>query len=148
MTDRSPLLGPVAVVVQVLIVLDMSVTFTGIIGNWGVEANPLFAFFIQFGTYAMLGAMVGYIILVWVIIYSSPRWLRAIELGALTALHTYGVLTWITVLFVPELSVIFTPFWVSVFVSAIASIATMFAYVRFGSGSPTTAPENIEYNVR
>ncbi|MFW5973960.1 MAG: DUF5658 family protein [Natrialbaceae archaeon] len=85
------------VLVLAVILLDVGITVVGVTEGWGREVNPLFAWFTERGPLWMVGAGVGYQLLV----ASLYRLVRDRVAAVLTALllpaHTVGVLSWLRI---------------------------------------------------
>lgn len=139
--QRHPLLTPGVILVQFLIAIDLALTLTGITNGAGTEANPFFAPFTEMGTLAMLSGVALYYSVIWIWFSFSSDWLRAATVGVLTAIHIYGLSSWVRLLFIEQFNIMFSNlFFLILGPALIAAFMTIYTYVDLTSCHPFDAP--------
>lgn len=116
--------------------LDIGITMGGIVDGLGYETNPLFAPFTRLGVPWMLGGLLVYLCILFVVYSWGAYWLQATVTGVLIAVHTFGVLSWIRLGIYPPANILFTdPFYSITGPAVLAALGTIASYVDLTSCS-------------
>lgn len=128
---KPPLKNPILWVIYILAIGDLSITYAGIQTGAGQESNPLYAAFIAHGVLGMVVGSAIYLIAILIFFEYASAWLLAIGTGTLVAVHAYGILSWVRLLYFPQVNALFSLSPILVGSGLIASFMTLYTFVDF-----------------
>lgn len=128
---KTPLHTLTLWVIFILAMGDLSITYAGVQAGVGHETNSLYAFFIAHGLIGMIIGSAIYLTAILLFFEYASTWLLAIGTGVLVAIHTYGILSWVRILYFPQVNALFAVSPIVFGSALIAAFMTIYTYVDF-----------------